>query len=193
MSIDTSFRLVVEDVAVEPGGDTIVIGFIESGVLRVKDMVKVSKLQGATAIVTGIEIDRRPAVQARQFDDIRAVLHQPASGSIQRGDVLVAAKIPARRTGSLNRKSATAKAMIVDRRMEKELNASLLMDMLIPVAHTDYYVVFEFDAAQAVRARGIMRLEAQVGKDLYERLAPGTTVNVRYAVQDPRTVLLDGE
>jgi hypothetical protein len=92
--------------------------------------------------------------------------------------------------------SAIATATIVDRRVEKEPGWSVASELLtgvIPTRYAIYYVRFELDTTQAVQAPGIMRLEAVVEKDLYERLTPGTTVQVRYATHDPRVVLLEGE
>jgi hypothetical protein len=93
----------------------------------------------------------------------------------------------------LDHGSATATATIIDRRLEKESGCLSLLMGIIPTGHIDYYVTFEFNAAEATRTSAIVKLMAQVEEDLYERLRPGTTAKVRYAKQDPRIVLFEIE
>ena len=58
---------------------------------------------------------------------------------------------------------------------------------------TTYYVKFEFTPMLAENSSGPLTLNAMVSKEIYERLASGTTATVTYATADPRVVLFEGE
>ena len=86
----------------------------------------------------------------------------------------------------LNRGSATAVARILDRHVFEHKDE-------YGRGYTHYFVQFEFNALLADKDGGSIALGAEVRKDMYDRLEPGMSVNVRYATQNPRVVLLEGE
>jgi hypothetical protein len=58
---------------------------------------------------------------------------------------------------------------------------------------TQHYVAVRFDAVRPGSPVAQVTLNAGVSEWLYYRLPQGTTVKVRYATEDPRIALLEGE
>jgi hypothetical protein len=94
------------------------------------------------------------------------------------------------------RSSTTVQAKVVGYRRE-EREAALKVepeDYMDGDYHTFYFVEVQFDAVRSGAAVEQVTLEADASEELWKRLRrPGTEVTVRYAREDPRVALLEGE
>lgn len=84
-------------------------------------------------------------------------------------------------TPAWRRLQVTAQAKV------NEISAQRHTDSYGNVHHT-YCVTFGFDSTD-----GPVALKARVNKSQYDRLQGADTVNVRYALDNPRVALLEGE
>ncbi|MCU0485305.1 MAG: hypothetical protein MUC85_04255, partial [Anaerolineales bacterium] len=56
-----------------------------------------------------------------------------------------------------------------------------------------YQLLLEFEPMMAQPSVGTQRYEATVGEPIYQALYESQTVNLTYAIQNPRIFLLEGE
>jgi translation elongation factor EF-Tu-like GTPase len=85
------FRMVVEDVFVIRGRGTVATGRVESGELRVGDVVRLN--DGESLKVDGIEAFRKILDHAGPGDNIGVLFRKLDRSRIGKGDVLTAATV----------------------------------------------------------------------------------------------------
>ncbi|XP_032746464.1 elongation factor Tu-like [Rattus rattus] len=87
--VDKPFLLSIEDVMTITGRGTVVTGRCERGTLKVNDEVEIVGLKDTTkAVVTGIEMFRKPLDEVISGDNAGILLRGVAKESVSRGQVL---------------------------------------------------------------------------------------------------------
>lgn len=87
--VDKPFLLSIEDVLTITGRGTVVTGRCERGTLKVNDEVEIVGLKDTTkAVVTGIEMFRKPLDEVLAGDNAGILLRGVAKESVSRGQVL---------------------------------------------------------------------------------------------------------
>ena len=87
--IDQPFLMPVEDVLSIPGRGTVVTGRVERGVVKVGEDVEIVGIRPTQkAVVTGIEITRKPVDQSQAGDNISVLLRDTKRDDVERGQVL---------------------------------------------------------------------------------------------------------
>jgi elongation factor Tu len=90
---DPSFRMTVQTIFPIPGRGIVAIGQVESGVLKVRDTIRIQRKDTSiTAVVTGMEAYRKELHQAQKGDTIGALLGVVEINEVQPGDILVGFK-----------------------------------------------------------------------------------------------------
>ena len=85
------FRMAVEDVFTIRRRGTVATGRVESGQLRVGDVVRVN--DGDSFTVTGIEMFRKNTDTAGPGETVGILLKDADEGQINRGDILTATTV----------------------------------------------------------------------------------------------------
>jgi len=89
MSSDPTFKMIAQEVFSIKGRGTVVSGQVESGTVSVGDEIRIQgKDSTRTALVSGVEVNRKVATRA-QKGDLAGLLFKELSGEdVHKGDVL---------------------------------------------------------------------------------------------------------
>lgn len=81
------FSMTIEDVFTISGRGTVVVGTIESGIIRFNDIVLIERI-GRTTTIKGIEAFRKQMDVAQAGDNVGLLLEDIGRDEVQRGDKL---------------------------------------------------------------------------------------------------------
>ncbi len=106
-----------------------------------------------------------------------------------------------RRRAAFKESLRTANATVIDRSKEKPRHRGsgpLLLEVGMAVADRvkpmfEYFLILEFAASKTGMGSMTIKLEAQVNEQIYEDHPPGSTLRIRYAMDDPRIALPESE
>jgi elongation factor Tu len=89
MSTDPMFRMTVQEVLSIRGRGSVLTGRIESGTITVGNEIRIQrKSSSKTAVISGIEVERKVTTHARAGDEVGVLLKDINQEDVQSGDIL---------------------------------------------------------------------------------------------------------
>ena len=89
MPTDPTFRMTVQDVFSIKGRGSVITGRIESGTITVGNEIRIQrKSSSKTAVVNGLEVQRKVTTQAQTGDDVGILMKDIGKEDVQPGDIL---------------------------------------------------------------------------------------------------------